>query len=409
MLVAFIRRLGETLFARCPALRGRWGWAIIALLATALGVSLTFPDYRHQLDVFGLAPPRDHHNFLGSTRICLSEQIGNPFVGHEFSRPVSFTGHERNMTFRLSMPILGHLLGLRIGQLILLQQFCGVLFLGLVYKLAWRATGDLVCAALLPFAFALSYVGQACFFDLVPYFDGMAFCGLAVAMCFRNPAVIFLGLCFACWTDEKAAAVSPLLLMWWVVREAGPAPAVARQQVWRNPRVWAVVLAVLSYAAGHVVLARLWQYPLSPPVDWGLVRRFAARVPYFLIGLASSLKWLWLIVGGAGLAAFLSHKRWWAAAMILFVVAYLASCVLVADITRSAAYVFPSVILGLAWLSRTESPRTVRWLLFGICVLSLLTPWAFAIGSEVLIFPMPPAWPAFVVSGGVLSAQPMGW
>ena len=144
-------------------------------------------------------------------------------------------------------------------------------------------------------------------------------------------------------------------------------------------------------------------------MDWGLVRRSAARMPYLLIGLASSLKWLWLIVGGAGLAAFLGHKRGWAAATVLFVVAYLASCVLVADITRSAAYVFPSVILGLAWLSRTESPGTVRWLLFGICVLGFLTPWAFAIGSEVLIFPMPAAWPAFVVSGGVLSPQSTGW
>jgi hypothetical protein len=255
----------------------------------------------------------------------------------------------------------------------------------------------------------LSYVGQACFFDLVPWFDGMAFCGLAVAMCFRNPVIIFLGLCFACWTDEKSAAVSPFILMWWVVQEAGQSGAVARQGVLRNPRVWAVVLAVLSYVAGHLALAHLWQYPLSPPVDWGLVWRTASRVPYFLIGLASSLKWLWLIVGVAGLAAFLSHKRWWAATMVLLVVAYLASCVLVADSTRSAAYAFPSVILGLAWLSRTESPATVRWLLFGICVLGLLTPWAFEIGGEVLIFPMPAAWPAFVVSGGVLSTQSTGW
>ena len=176
MLVAFIRRLCATLFARCPALRGRWGWVIIALLATALGLLFAFPDYAHQLDVFALAPPHPHILGPELTRSALSEQIGNPFVRHSFSNS-KFGFHVEKMTFRLSLPFLGHGLGLRLGQLILLQQLCGVLFLGLVYQLAWRATGDFVCASLLPFAFALSYVGQACFLDLDPMFDGMAAVG----------------------------------------------------------------------------------------------------------------------------------------------------------------------------------------------------------------------------------------
>jgi len=406
MLVAFIRRLCETLFARCPALSRRWGWLIIALLATALGVSLNFPDYRNQLDVFGLAPPHPHTLGPEVTRSCLSEQIKNPFVRHSFSE-AKIGIHEEKMTFRLSLPFLGHLLGLRLGQLILLQQLCGVLFLGLVYKLAWRATGDSVCAALLPFAFALSYVGQACFLDLIPWFDGMAFCGLAVAMCFRNPAVIFLGMCFSCWTDERAVVVSPLLLMWWLAEEAGPAGAVARPRVWRNPRVWAVVLAVLCYGAGRLAVGHLWQVrqwhkDLVPAGNW------ATRWPIFLVGLASSLKWLWLIVGGAGLAAFLSHKRWLATTMVLFVVAYLGSCALVLDTTRSASYAFPSVFLGLAWLSRTESPTTVRWLIFGICVLCFLTPSTYVTGDR-FFFPMPMGLPPFLSREDLLVPLPMGW
>jgi hypothetical protein len=382
MLVTFIRRLGETLFARCEALSPKWGWATIALLATAWGIALTTPDYRHQLDVLGLAPPRAHPTGVEGIRHCLAEQIGNPFVRHSFADDQS-SAHEGKLTFRLSVPLLGHILGLRLGQLILLQQLCGVLFLGLVYKLAWHATGDSVCAALLPFAFAFSYIGQACFLDMIPWFDGMAFCGLALAMCFRTPAVIFLGMCFACWTDERAVVVSPLLVMWWVGQEAGP-------QVLRNPRVWAVVLAVLCYATGRLGLGHLWHVrqwhrDLFPDGNW------ATRLPIFLVGLASSLKWLWLIVGGAGLAAFLSHKRWSAATMILFLVAYLASCALVWDTTRSAAYAFPSVILGLAWLSRTESLTTIRWLIFGTCVLCFLTP-SVIVFTDALFFPIPTGW-----------------
>jgi hypothetical protein len=294
-----------------------------------------------------------------------------------------------------------------LGQLILLQQFCGVLFLGLVHKLAWRATGDYVCAALLPFAFALSYVGQACFLDMVPWFDGMAFCGLAVAMCFRNPGVIFLGICFSCWSDERAMVVSPLLLMWWMLPEAVASTGVARQWVWRNPRVWAVGLAVLFHVAGRLALAHLWQVSQWQK-DWTPDAQWATQWPIFLVGLASSLKWLWLIVGAAGLAAFLSHKRWLAATMVIFVVAYLGSCALVWDTTRSAAYAFPSVILGLAWLSRTESPTTVRWLIFGICVLGFLTPSAFVVGERIF-FPMPAGLPPFLSREGLLEPLTRPW
>jgi hypothetical protein len=281
----------------------------------------------------------------------------------------------------------------------------------LVYKLAWRATGDSVCAALLPFGFAFSYIGQACFFDLIPWFDGMAYCGLAVAMCFRNPAVIFLGMCFACWSDERAVVVSPLLLMWWVVQDAGQAQADARQRVLRNPQVWAMVLAVLSYVAGRLALGHLWQIrqwhkDLLPLGPW------ANRWPFFLVGLAISLKWLWLIVCGGGLAAFLNHKRWLAATMILFVVAYLGSCALVLDTTRSAAYAFPSVILGLACLSRTQPPKRVRWLIFGICVLCALTPSPFVIRNALIFMPnvfMPMGWSPLLIQDGRVTPLPTGW
>ena len=88
MLVAFIRRLCETLFARCSALRSRWGWAFIALLATSLAVSLNFPDYKHQLDVLGLAPPSSPPAF----GICSQ---GPDFLYHArgitgFSKPGGF-------------------------------------------------------------------------------------------------------------------------------------------------------------------------------------------------------------------------------------------------------------------------------------------------------------------------------
>jgi hypothetical protein len=224
-------------------------------------------------------------------------------------------------------------------------------------------------------------------------------------MCFRNPAVIFLSMSFCCWTDERAVVVSPLVLIWWVVQEAGQERAIIRQHVLLNRRVWAVVLAVLCYVAGRLALGHVWHDPqwhkdLAPHGPW------ATRWPFFLAGLASSLKWLWLLVAAGGLAAFLSHRRWLAVAMVLFVVAYLGSCTLVLDTTRSAAYVFPSVIVGLAWLFRTESRTTVRWLVFGICVLSFLTPSVY-VAAQMIIFHMPWGWSALEFRDGLFSPIPM--
>jgi len=344
-----------------------------------LGVCVNFPDYQHELDMFGLATPQIHPVWRESTRRVLREQILNPFAQSPLA--ANTTGeHAEKLTFRLSMPLFGHLLGLRLPQLILLQQLCGVLFLGMVYKLAYRVTGDLVSAALLPFAFVFSYVGQACFLDLRPCFDGMAYCGLAFAMYFRNPALIFLGLEFSFWTDERAVLVSPVLLMWQVVQEAEQARAVTRQRALQNPRVWTVVLAVLCYGAGRLSLGHLWQIrQWHRDISASTTRE---QWPMFLVGWACSLKWLWLLVAGGALAAILSRRHLVGSLMALFVVLYLASCTLVYDTTRSAAYAFPAVFVALVYLCRTESQVTMRWLVLGVSVLCFLSPSAYVTGTS---------------------------
>ena len=139
----------------------------------------------------------------------------------------------------------------------------------------------------------------------------------------------------------------------------------------------AVLLAVLCYVAGRLALATCGKFAKGTRTWFG--RDWAARWPIFLVGLVSALKWLWLIVGGGGPGSIPEHKRWLAAAMVLFVVAYLGSCALVLDTTRSAAYAFPSVFLGLAGCPErslrqpcTLAPlwnlRSVLLDAFGLCI-----------------------------------------
>ena len=125
----------------------------------------------------------------------IKAQIAHPFERN--SEASNTTGaHTEKLAYRLSMPVVGYVLGLSLGKLILLQQLCGVMFLGLVSVLAHQATGDKVCATLVPVGFAFCYAGQACFRDLQPFFDGMAYFALAAAMLIRNPLPVFLAVTF---------------------------------------------------------------------------------------------------------------------------------------------------------------------------------------------------------------------
>ncbi len=393
MILNLVRRTGEAIFLKCGAWTPIRGSLLVAVLSTLVGLCFNFPSYQLNLDVFGLSKPQRHSRWHLAIRQVISEQITHPLTPTSVAREE--TGdHTEKMTFRLSMPIIGHAMRWDLGKLMLLQQLCGVYFLGMVSFLAYSATRDKVCAALLPFGFAFCYAGQACFLDMFPLFDGMAYVALASAMLFRNPLPVFLGVTFACWTDERAILVSPLVLLWWALQRGAAAERSFWRGLFRNSSAWAVAAAVTVCGVCRFLLSHHWLVNQSHS-DISLV---VARLqwPALLVGLASGLEWFWVVTVLGFLAGILAGRAWLAGLTMCFLLCYVGACSTVFDTTRSAAYAFPAVFVALLWLSNTERSETLRWLVLCACVLCILTPSVHLRGTSVdwvsPLFPMAFKW-----------------
>jgi hypothetical protein len=382
MVIELIKRGGRAVFFICQKWTPVRGAVLVALFSTLAGLAVNFPDYQHNLDVLGLSHCSPSHAvWQQATMQVITEQIAHPLERNSAARDITGS-HTEKLAYRLSMPVVGHVLGLSLGQLILLQQLCGVLFLGLVSVIAHRATGDTVCATLLPVGFAFCYPGQACFRDLQPFFDGMAFFALAVAMLIRNPLPVFLGVTFACWTDERAVLVAPLVALWWALQNGTRIVNwTSRASLARNPAVWAVVAAVATYGIGRIWLGHVWDIRQThSDISFGVAR---SQWPIFLVGLASGLKWFWVLLVLGAFSGFLAGTRRLAGVFAAAVLCYAAACSTIYDTTRSAAYVFPAVFVSLTWLSRSERPEALRWIVLAVAVLCILTPSPFIIGNGI--------------------------
>ncbi len=393
MVFDFIFRKCRALFAACDRWTPCAGALAVAALSAIASMAVNFPDYQHTMDLFGLAAPQGVSPERAATRLVLRRQIEHPF-GPNSVEGIKEEEHAAKLVYRLSMPILGHATGLGLGGLILVQQFSGVAFLALLSLLSYRATEDKCCAVLLPFGFAFCYVGQACFLDMRPVFDGMAFCGLALAMISRRPLIIFAGLFFACWTDERAVLVSPLLFLWRLTQPEQTQGAAPGETILKDRRVWATIIALLAYAIGRFEFrGRLWSAPHPSGISFAVARE---QWPMFLIGIASGLKWFWLVVLLGAAALLLRGATWLRAAFPGAVAAYAISCTMVFDTTRSSAYFFPAVFVALASLVRTEGVTTLRWLSLAVSVLCILTPSADIHGNTVQlaapVFPQALKW-----------------
>ena len=388
MILKFILWKCRVLFALCERWTPCRGALAVAVLSALASVAFNFPDYQHNLDLFGLAAPERIAPERELTRLVLRRQTEHPLS------PDSVAGieggeHAARLIYRISMPILGHAAGLGLGGLILIQQLFGVVFLGLLSLLSYRATGDKCCAVLLPFGFAFCYVGQACFLDMRPTFDGMALCGLALAMVSRQPLIVFAALFFACWTDERAVMVSPLLLLWRLTKPEQTDGTGRDQSFLKDWRLLATIGALVAYLVGRFELGRLWsaQYP-PDGISFAVA---GLQWPMFLIGIASGLKWLWIVLLLGATALLLRGATWLGAAFSIVVLAYAISCSMVFDTTRSSAYLFPAVFVALPWLVRSEGVAPVRWLALAVSAMCIMTPSAYIHGNAVE--PAPPVFP----------------
>lgn len=352
---------------------GRFWWLKVSLLCTFCTVIISFPDVRPEFETMWA----DNE-----------EQISQPFTPKSYG----IDSHQSKKTFRLTMPIIGHVTGLHMPGLIVLQWLMGFFFFGLGALLLERITRDRITAVLVMLGLAFTYTGNACFYDVVGWFDAPGIFFLLVAMLSRNAVGIGIATFVACWSDERAMVASSLVMLFHLNRICGlEEPWRLRKAissgfaVWIIPVVWGIVLAI-----------RWWlnhRFGLTTPIGEGTATGLAVlRDNYsnLAMGILTSVEFFWLPILIAALLFFKNRQFLSGSALMLAVGGLVIISLMVYDITRSGVYIYPGIFVAYQMLSAWGDVTSVRKFSLLTAFLCLFFPTHFIINSPIWITPIFP-------------------
>jgi len=364
-----LKEIYDAIMSRCEAafglIAGRRLWLAWGVaLAIALSLFISFPRISF---------------FLGT-----DSQIVNfwPVLERQAADPLATSGqqyqdhalHDAKLAFRLTLPLTMKVLHIDWRGLLAIQFGLGILMLALVGKIAMDLFGDRIVALASVFGVASIYAGKAAFLQLGGMGDAYAFAFLTVAVAFRSPPVIAAAVIAACFTDERAVIVSPLLVVYWAMRHSD-----GRRPDWFNLQTFTVAGAILI--AGVIRLVLMFGYGLHIPIGAGKDVGFSVlplnlpnvqyELPHVLAGL-----WLWPLVA----CIILVRNRWWFSLLAIAGVtgAIVAASFMVLDVDRSLAYTLPVVFVSMAIAAWA---RLGREDLRAIAILGFLVSLAFPVNS----------------------------
>lgn len=364
-----LKEIYDAIMWRCEGafslLAGRRLWLVWGVaLAIALSLFISFPRIS-----FFLGTDSQIVNFWP----VLERQAANPLAtgGAQYK---DGSLHDAKLAFRLTLPLTLKVLHIDWRGLLAIQFGLGILMLWLVGKIAMDLFQDRIVALASVFGVASIYAGKAAFLQLGGMGDAFAFAFLTVAVAFRNPVVIIPAVIAACFTDERAVIVSPLLVVYWAMRNSD-----GRKPDWFNLQTITVASAIL--AAGIVRLVLMFGYGLHIPIGAGNDVGFSVlslnlpsvqyELPHVLAGL-----WLWPLVA----CIILVRNRWWFSLLAILGVtgAIVAASFMVLDVDRSLAYTLPILFVSMAVAAWARLGRTD---LRAIAILGFLISFASPVNS----------------------------
>jgi hypothetical protein len=314
--------------------------------------------------------------FLGN-----DSQIVNfwPAVESQAKNPLSATGeqfndpalHSAKLAFRLTLPMIIRVLHIDWRGILVLQFCLGVGMLFLVGKIAMDLFADRITALASVFGVSAIYAGKAPFLQIGGVGDAFAYAFLTIAASFRSLPLVGAVIFAACFTDERAIVVAPLVGVYWAIRngkDEGPN--------WFNAQTIVVVAAIGAACVVRLVL--MFRYGLYIPMgsgkDVGLdviqhtLPRLQYELPHVLAGL-----WLW------PLAAYilLVRSHWWITLVLVTGVtaATVGVALVVLDVDRSLAYSLPILFVSMAIAaSRRVKAEDIRNIAIVSLIICLMFP-----------------------------------
>lgn len=350
----------QSLFARVERRLGLWGAAgSFALVAQALSFFL----YSHPFWI-----PID-----GRWRNTIAILVKDPWTHTLVEEP--------QVRHRVLGPLLANLAGLEDGGGFAVWILANTILLALIYLLLRRRDVVPAVAALSVFVIGTTLVvitSQTWF----GYPDSLAFLGLALCLWTRSSWLMFVPAAAVLLVDERAAAAFPLVLIWHYMADR----ADLRMRL------------LLVRGAGVVFATMAWFVYLSWFTDhFGVgseVLRAAAggdylveNLPWVPLGLFFGLRFAWGIaaIGPSGVSLRpIGGRVTYSLALAVSVV----PAILVADISRGAAFAFPAILIVAADRG-ARAPAATAGLLTAILALNVLTPQFQYVGVPALYLPLP--------------------
>lgn len=290
--------------------------------------------------------------------------------------------------------MFGEAIGLGPAGYMALQAVFGVLLTYSLLVVLERATGDRVNAFLLAATAAMTYGGVVSFVETRGYFDGIALALVLLALAVPHPAVVAGVVFVAGWTDERAMFASGFVLAyfayeWHVARRGSgtvPGSPASGLAMWR---MGAVCVGGLAYGATRVAVAVGTDLPQD--TDGFGFDVLSDQINNIAVGLWTGLEGLWLILAFAVLLMWRARMRLLALMTVAVAAVVAVVAVSVVDITRSMAYLLPSVALAALVTATMVDRRTLQRL--SLVCLAVSTVWPiYYVGGKHSIwmsYPLP--------------------
>ncbi len=272
--------------------------------------------------------------------------------------------------FRLTVPFFAKILNIKTKYgIYFLQVFAGLLFFYSLSRLLYGFTNDKSITFLIALAFGFIYPGYSFVSEMEGFFDSFAFLFLLIAMMDINIIFVMIALFLAFWTDERAIIASSLIVFWW--------------QYQYHVKTGNNFLRPTTKAYAFMGLYGVYMF-----LRWYLVRHFGFINQFGGIGLSAlqgTINYLgiafwqvfegfWIFVGFA--AYYLYKTRQYLPGVILVLLNFLlfSSSMLVSDITKSMAYLFPTIIIAFFIIKDVPEKKALKKLTVIVLFICFMYP-----------------------------------
>lgn len=308
-------------------------------------------------------------------------------LDRQFEHPLSPRGYgattrQADMEFRLTVPIVVHLLGLGRPGAVMIYLLSGVVLLHLTGSLTFAASRDRSLTAFWVLAAASTCTGSAAFYDHRGIFDCTALALLLGAMLAHSTFLVAFLVFLAAYTDERALLAAGFVALFHVFAGSAAAHKSVRSLV-RSPQV-----GVVGAWGAYVVSAGLLRhfFDLRTPIGDTLAlapRLFLHQVHSLPVATWTALEGLWLPVLAATGVMFLGGRLLFGLTYAGTICAVLLVANSVFDVSRSAGYLFPAVFVAGSVLFRLECRRIVWVTSIVACGTCLMAPNLYVSGTTV--------------------------